>query len=187
VLRVCLEEGFDGLAQFGCAPATESAQRLARKNAKPDFDLIEPTGRSWREVKMDVGVLGQPVIAFFVRAVVVQNHVQFLVGGSLSHDLIHELQEFLAPLQLRDGSLNLSGGHLQRREEIERAVALVGAFQTANDLAIVGFHIAGLPLQRLNTGLFINRDHQRFFRGIQIQPHNVSRFGGKLFVGAYTP
>ena len=76
VLSVCLNERFNGLPQFGRALGAEPAQGFARENAKPDFHLVEPTGRSRCEVKMDVRMLGQPGITFFVRAVIVQNDMQ---------------------------------------------------------------------------------------------------------------
>src|SRR5690242_3837765 len=98
-------------------------------------------------MKVDVGVFGQPSIAFLVGAIIIQYHMQLLIGGSFSHDLIHELQEFLTPLQLRNSGLDLSSRYLQRREKIECAVALVGTFKAANDLTIIRFHVAGLALQ----------------------------------------
>src|ERR1700682_5934847 len=102
---------------------------------------------------MNVRVLGQPSIAFFVRAIIVHNYVQFLLRGSFYYDLIHKLQELFTPLELRDRRLNLSGCDFQGGEEVECAMALIGAFEAANNLAIVRFHITSLALQSLNAGL----------------------------------
>ena len=60
----------------------------------------------------NIGMSQQPCVAFFVRAVVIQNHVQLLVGGTLRHHLIHELQELLAPLTFGNSRMNPSCAHL---------------------------------------------------------------------------
>jgi len=100
-------------------------------------------------------VLQQPGIAFFVRAVIVQDHMQFLIRRSFGDDLIHKLQELLSSLQLGKGRLNLSSRPFQCREKIERPVPFIGIFETANDLAVVGFNITGFSFQGLNTRLLI--------------------------------
>src|ERR1017187_5102941 len=110
-----------------------------------------------------------------MRAIVVEDHMQLLLGWRFGDHLIHKLKELRSSLQLRDGSFDLAGCYFQRRKKIKRSVALVGAFETTDDLAIVGFHIAGLSLQSLDAGLLIDRDHQRFLRGIEIQTDNISR------------
>ena len=43
------------------------------------------------------------------------------------------------------------------------------------------------PIERLNTGLFIHRDDQSIFRGIQVKPYDISGFGNELRVGTHTP
>ena len=97
-------------------------------------------------MKMDVRMPRQPIVALFMGAVVVHDHVQFLIGRGFRHDLIHKLKELLAPLELGDGRLDLSSSDLQGGKQIERAVAFIGAFETPHDFAIVRFDIT---LQRL--------------------------------------
>src|SRR5215472_2466539 len=130
---------------------------------------------------------GQPSVAFFVRAVVVQNHVQFQPGRGLRYHLVHKLQELLAPFELGEGRLDVSRRYLQSRKEVERPMALIGASVGSHDFAVVGFHVARLALQGLDAGLFIDTNHQRLFRRVEIQPYDVRRFGDKLLVGAHTP
>ena len=70
----------------------------------------------------NLGMSQQPGVAFFVRAVAIQNSVQLLVGGTLRHhspvcksppgDLIHELEELLAPLTFGNSRMNPSCAHL---------------------------------------------------------------------------
>ena len=74
-------------------------------------------------MKMDVRVLGQPSIAFFVRAVIVQNHMQFLFGGSFGDHVVQELEEFLAAFELRDRGFDLAGRDFQCRKQIEGSFA----------------------------------------------------------------
>ncbi len=50
-------------------------------------------------------MLGQPGVAFFVRAVVVQDHVPLPVRGRPGNHRIHEGQELLPPLE-RGGALS---------------------------------------------------------------------------------
>ena len=187
MLSIGLDKRLDGLPQFGGAPGAEPAQRFARKNTKPDFHLVEPTGRGGREVKVNVRMLEQPGSAFFVRAIIIQDHMQFLLSRRFGDHLIHKLKKLLSPLQLRDGGFDLAGGYFQRGEEIQRSVTLIGASETAHNLAIVGFNVAGLSLQSLDAGLLINRDHQRFLGRIEIQTDDISRFDGELFVRADAP
>ena len=75
MLSVCFDKRLNGLPQFGRALGAEPAQSLARENSKPDFHLVELTGRSGREVTVDVRMLEQPGIAFFVRAIIVPDHM----------------------------------------------------------------------------------------------------------------
>src|SRR5512147_1912461 len=42
------------------------SERFAGKEAKPDFNLIQPTGGGWREMKMNLGMGRQPVIVLLV-------------------------------------------------------------------------------------------------------------------------
>src|SRR5258706_82119 len=116
-----------------------------------------------------------------------EEFLQFMDQGVAETPAEQELQELLAPLELRNGGRDFSGGYLQRGEEVECAVAFLSALQAANNPAVVRFNIAGPSLQGLNTGFLVNRDHQRLLGWIKIQPHDVRGFGGKLLVGAHTP
>jgi hypothetical protein len=111
-------------------------------------------------MEMNVGMCGQPSVTFFVRAVVVQDHVQFHFGGGLGYHLVHKLQELFPSFQLREGGAYFSRRHLQSRKQVERPVPFVGAAVSPHDFALGGFHIAGLALQGLDAGLFIDTNHQ---------------------------
>src|ERR1019366_8106661 len=106
----------------------------AGQNAEPNFHLIQPTGRGGGEVKMDVGMLGQPGVALLMRAVIVQDHVQFLLGQSLLYNLVHKLQKLFPPFALGEGRPDFSGRDPQGGKQVERPMALVGALVSAHDL-----------------------------------------------------
>ncbi|OQC72301.1 MAG: hypothetical protein BWX44_01756 [Spirochaetes bacterium ADurb.Bin001] len=187
MLGVSGNECFDGLAQLGGAFDAEAAERLPGQDPKPNLHLIEPTGGSGREMEMNIGMAGQPRVAFLVGAVIVQDHVQFLLRSGVGHHLVHELEELFSPLQLRDGGLDLAGGDGEGGKEVEGSMAFVRALVGADDRAVVRFHVTGLSFQRLDAGLFIDRDHQRLLRRVEIEPDDIGRFGGELLVGAHAP
>src|SRR5215469_10592310 len=138
-------------------------------------------------MEMNVRMLGQPDVTFFVRAVVVQDHVQLLRRPGFGDHLIHKLQKLLPPFELAEGRLHLSGRHLQGRKEVPGTVALISALVSAHDLTTVGLHIAGLALQGLDAGFFIDTNHQRLFWRVEIQSHNIGGFGSEFLVGADAP
>jgi hypothetical protein len=52
-LVVPSNEGFYGLAQLIFGFEACSVECLALQQAEYDFNLVQPTGRSWREMKLD--------------------------------------------------------------------------------------------------------------------------------------
>ena len=64
---------------------------------------------------------------------------------------------------------------------------LVGALEALNDLTAAGQNIAGRPFQGLDRRLFVDAEHQRILRRVQIQADNIGRFRGKLRVGTDAP
>ncbi len=64
---------------------------------------------------------------------------------------------------------------------------LVGALEALNDLTAAGLNIAGRPFQGLDRRLFVDAEHQRILRRVQIQADNIGRFRGKLRVGTDAP
>ena len=84
-------------------------QAFAGEDAKPYLDLVEPAGRRGREVKAHVGMLGQPVIISLMGCVVVQDHMDVLAHGHVSHHLIEE--------GLKIGALFGSGDFVRSRSD----------------------------------------------------------------------
>lgn len=110
-------------------------------------------------MKMDIRVLCQPSVTSLVGAIVVQDHVQLVIGRRFSDDGVHEAEKVLAALGRRDLRGDLARRHPQGSKEVERAMTLIVALETAHDLAIVCLDVSGRSLERLNTGLLITTDH----------------------------
>ena len=70
-------EAVDGGADFAWVGGAQAAQHRARKDAEPDFDLVEPGGMGGGVVKVDLGMAGEPeVVLGFVRVEVVQHDMK---------------------------------------------------------------------------------------------------------------
>lgn len=69
-------KGLNSFGQICDTSSAQAAQSFLGQDAEPDLRLVQPTGRSGREVKMHVRMLGQPRVILPVCAVVVQNDVQ---------------------------------------------------------------------------------------------------------------
>ena len=79
-LVVFLDEGFNGLAQLIFGFETGSAERFALQQTENDLNLVQPTGRSRREVKLDAAPeLCQPGVVAFMGGIVVEDNVDFFV------------------------------------------------------------------------------------------------------------
>ena len=53
---------------------------------------------------------------------------------------------------------------------------LVGALEPLNDLAAAGLNIAGRPFQGLDRRLFVDAEHQRVRRRVEVQADNSAAF-----------
>jgi hypothetical protein len=81
-LAVSLDEGFDCLPQLVLGSETGSIERLALQQAENDLNLVQPTGRGRREVKLDaIFEFGEPVVVPFMGRIVIQDDVDFLSCG----------------------------------------------------------------------------------------------------------
>src|SRR3546814_8015516 len=104
------------------------------------------------EVKGDVRMRGEPVLVFLVGAQVVQDDVDLPVSGLVGNDLVHEGLKVGPLLGLGGLAADDARGNLQRGEQVDRAVALVGALHALDDLAAAGLHVASRALQGLEGG-----------------------------------
>ena len=97
-------------------------------------------------------------------------------------DLLEEPQELLVPVPRVAGVGDLAGGDLQCGEQRGGAVAdvVVGGL-----LRQPGPHRQDRrsPVQGLDLGLLVDREHHRLLRRVQVQPDDVADLGLQLRVG----
>src|ERR1700730_5499027 len=129
----------------------------------------------------------QPGIVLLVSGEVVEDDMDLAIGRVLGDEFSHEGLEIDALLGLGGLAANEAGGDFERREQVDRAMPFVGAFEALNNLAAAGQHIPPGPLQRLDRRLLVDAQDQRMFRRVQVEPDDIGGFGGKLLVGADAP
>lgn len=120
----------DGIDQFRDAMEDAPAQSFGGEVAKEPLDHVQPRGRGRGEMHMNARVLGQPLLYLrvFVRRIVIEDQVQFLLLGRLPVDTTQEPQPFLVTVAL------LTAGDDRAIERIECGKERCGAMA----LVIVG-------------------------------------------------
>lgn len=145
------EESFNSLTQLIFGFEASSVECLALQQAEHDFDLVQPTGRSRREVKLHAPLkLRQPVVVSFMRGVVIEDHMDFPVLRLISQHAIQEAAKVLPLLGFGELRVNLASINFEGGEQIQRPMTLVSALQGAHYFAAVGLHITGCSFDRLN-------------------------------------
>ena len=163
----------DCLRQLLGTAKARAGQGLSGKDAEPDFDLINPARRSRREMESDIGVRGKPSFVLLMGAVVVEDDVDLAVGRLAFNDLGHEGLKVDALFGLCGLATDDPIGHFQSGEEVYRTMPLIGAFETLDDLTAAGLNITGRPFQGLDRRLFVDAEHQRILRRVQVQADNI--------------
>src|SRR6266568_5287095 len=154
------EESFNGFTQLIFRLEASAVECLALEQAEHDFNLVQPTGRSRREVKLDASLeFPQPVVVSFMRRVVVEDDVEFPVLRMIRQHAIQEGTKVLPLLEFGELRVNLASLDFESGKQIQRAVTLVSALQRAHDFAAVGLHIAGGPFDRLDAGFLIHAQY----------------------------
>ena len=113
------DEGLYSGAELVFAREVGATQGFSREDAKPHLDLVEPTGRGRREMKLHTAlVLGQPVVVLLMRAIVVQDGMDLFVVRHPGADTILESPEVLAFLLAGRLRMNRSAWDLQWGEQV---------------------------------------------------------------------
>ena len=116
------------------------------------------------EMKMDVLVAREPAIRFgLVGVQIVQDDVQLAIG-IVGDEAVHKMQKFDPPAAAVVTALDQSGGDLKGGEQRRGAVAFVIVAEPGQRFAIGQLQPALGPLQRLDVGLFIDRQDHRIVR-----------------------
>ncbi len=124
-------EAINGFAHSAGRGETGSTQGLACQDAKPNFDLVEPTGVGGRVVPVHSGVARPPTVALgLVRAEVVQDHMNFPIGVGGDH-LIHKVQELPPSAPRVVARTHMPGADIESGEQGGGAVVEQGSASTA--------------------------------------------------------
>ncbi len=83
--------------------------------------------------------------------------------------------------------LDLTGDDVERREQCGRAMALVVMTEAPERASVGQLEIALRPLERLDAGLFVDRQNHGVVRRVEVEGDDVRRFGGKSGVGTDAP
>ena len=119
----------DGLLQFGGTVECASTDHPFRDQCKEPFDLIQPRTAGRREVEVEAASAFrlEPTLNLcaLVRAVVVHDQVDFVIGGKLSFQVVEEADELLAAVTVLTGSNHLSVEDIEGGKQCRGSVALV--------------------------------------------------------------
>src|SRR4030088_2532410 len=100
---------------------------LVSEGGEPAFHHIDPGSAGGREVHVEARALGQPCAdgGCFVRAVVVQNHVDVQRGRDIVIDGVEELAKLAAAMPAVTLADDRAGLYVQRGKQRSRAMAFV--------------------------------------------------------------
>src|SRR4030066_1463609 len=182
-----ISEGVYSLADIPDGGGIEATERLSGKDAEPHLDLVQPGRMSRYVMEMNSGVSVQPPVMFGLMGIeVIKNNMQFLVRIK-SYGLVHKVQELPAAAMAVMSGMRQSRSHFQSSEQCSGAMSFVLVAEPSKRLAIGQTQPALCPLQCLYRRFFIDTQHHGILRRVQVKPDNVSRFLGKLGVGADAP
>src|SRR5215210_1388616 len=128
--RVLVPVGDPGLDVGGevlDAAVGGALQLLGGQGGEPPLHQVHPRPVGGGEVEVEAAVAQQPGVhgGGLVGRQVVEDHVHGQVLGDLAVDLVQEGDEVGTGVALADVGDHRAGGHVQRREQVAGAVALV--------------------------------------------------------------
>src|SRR5215210_2986991 len=117
----------------------------------------------------------------FVRAVVIQDEVEFQFGRKLGIDGAQKFEELLMAVARQALSDHFAIQHIERRKQGRGAVAdIVMGVRAATPLLE---RQTGLgAVERLDLALFIDTKHDRLIGRIEVDPHYICELLDKAFV-----
>src|SRR5271169_743946 len=122
-----------------------------------------------------------PRLWVLVRTIIVEDHVNDFADGKLGLDGIQEPDELLMPVALHAAPDHLAVEHVESSKQRSGAVSLI----------IMGHRSAPPRLQRqarlgaverLDLAFFVDAEHHRVRRRVDIQPDDVTQLGNELRV-----
>lgn len=188
ILVVNLDEVVNGASNLEWMRETGATKARPRKDAEPDFDLVQPGGVGRRVVQMDILMPSNPAIVLrLVGVEVVQDDVNLDIFGVVNDEIVHEVEKFPAPPPLVVPGLDLTGNHIESSEERRGPMPFVLVTLPGERSSVGQAEPALGPFERLDMRFLVDAQDDRIFGRCQIQSNDVGRLSGKLRIGALAP
>lgn len=186
VFVVGSDERIDVVLELGDGGERGAGQRFTLQDGEPDLDLIEPRGAGRGEVEMHPGMALQPGVVLLVGVEVVEHDVDVLawIGGN---DPVHEIEEVGAPAAGLVNGADLAGGDLESGEQGCRSMTFVVVALAAQGPPVGQFEIALRSLQRLDRGLLIDAQDNRFVGRGDVEADDIGCLGSERRIVALAP
>lgn len=164
-------------AEVGHGCENAAGDHVSFNLGEPELYLIKPGAVGRSVVQAHARVLEEEVLNewCFVRAEIIEDHVDFLSLGLASHDLVEEADERDTRVTRDRAPQDLSALRVECGEEGERAMPVVLEPVTLGPSRRerqYGIH----TVECLDTALLVDREDSRVRRGIQIEAENISGF-----------
>ena len=168
------DEAVDGGLQFDDRGEDATLEPLPGELGKPALDCVGPRARGRREVEADAGMACEPVahLGVLMGSIVVEDHMDRLVGRHLALDSIEKADEFLVPVALHAASDDLAVQDVEGGEQGGGAMALVvvghgGAASLLHRQAGLG------AIEGLDLALLVEAEHDGVGRRIHMKTDDL--------------
>src|SRR6185312_16162953 len=173
-----LGPGGDRRGEIGDTAEGSTAQAFVGEFLEPAFDEVQPGTRGRREMQVPAAtvLVRQPFRDLWrgVRGEVVQDDMHIQIARNRGIDLFEKPQHVGTGMALAQIGQDLAGGDVERREQIDRAVALVIMGHRPRPARLHRQRRLG-AVQRLTLGLLVEAEHRRPGRRIQVQAHHIDQ------------
>ena len=173
---VIVEETIDGGLEVGDGSEGAALEAALGQGGEETLDGVEPGGRGRGEVERPARMAREPSLhgRMLVGGIVVEDRVDRLAGRNLPLDGVEEADKFLMPVALHvlpdDGSVE----HVHRGEQGRRPIPLVIVGHGSGAAFLE--RQAGLgSVERLDLALFVDAEHDRVRRRIDVEPDDVAQ------------
>jgi len=113
--------------------------------------------------------------------------VNWNAAGIRDDETVHKMQKFNPPPAPVMAADDERGRHLKGGKQRSGAMPLVIVAEPAHGFAVGQSQPALGALERLDVGLFVNRQHRRIVRRLQVEPDHIGGLLRKARIGAHTP
>src|SRR5215472_11641423 len=177
------EISIDGGLQVDDRAEHTTADALPRHLGEEVLDRVEPGGRGRCEMEGPARMARQPSqhLGMFVGGMVVEHRVDQLASWDLALDSIEKAVEFEVEMALHAAADHRAVEHAERGEQGGGAVPPV---IVRHGLAAPRFDRQSRlrAIEGLDLALFVNRQHNRMGRRIDIEPDDVSELASKAWI-----